>query len=141
MHIVVVSGGFDPLHTGHINLFDAASHIGDKLIVLVNSDEWLINKKGRYFMPFDERATIIERLEMVDYVYSVDDTDFTVTKGLEQIKEIFGHIGTRFTFANGGDRDISNVTEKCDGFEFVFNVGGEKTNSSSKIIEKFTEKA
>ena len=69
MKIVVVSGGFDPLHTGHINLLESAAAYGDRLVVLVNSDDWLTRKKGRPFMPFEERATIIERMHMVDNVY------------------------------------------------------------------------
>ena len=70
--IAVVSGGFDPLHSGHINLLESAAGYGDKLVVLLNSDEWLTRKKGRPFMPFEERAGIIERLDMVDYVYGVE---------------------------------------------------------------------
>ena len=75
MKIAVVSGGFDPLHSGHINLLESAASYGDKLGVLLNSDEWLTRKKGRPFMPFEERATILDRMEMVDYVYGVDDSD------------------------------------------------------------------
>ena len=68
MNIVVVSGGFDPLHSGHINLLASAKAFGDKLVVLVNSDEWLTRKKGRPFMPFEERSLIIQRMDMVDNV-------------------------------------------------------------------------
>ena len=91
MKIVVVSGGFDPLHSGHINLLEQAATYGNKLVVLVNSDEWLTRKKGRPFMPFEERSLIIQRMDMVDNVYAVDDTDGSVTKGLVQVRDAFGH--------------------------------------------------
>ena len=105
MKIAVVSGGFDPLHSGHINLLESAASYGDKLVVLLNSDEWLTRKKGRPFMPFEERATILERMEMVDYVYGVDDSDDSVNKGLQTIKDAFEGSGyTEFVFCNGGDR-------------------------------------
>src|SRR6056300_514128 len=129
--IAVVSGGFDPLHSGHINLLESAAAYGDKLVVLLNSDEWLTRKKGRPFLPFDERATIIERLNMVSNVYSVDDKDNSVTKGLIQIKEAFGH-DNDYVFCNGGDRGKDNIPEmQVDGYEFKFSVGGDfKANSS-----------
>ena len=78
MKISVVSGGFDPLHSGHINLLESAASYGDKLVVLLNSDEWLTRKKGRPFMPFEERALILERMSMVDHVYAGDDADGSV---------------------------------------------------------------
>ena len=89
MKIVVVSGGFDPLHSGHINYLESAKAHGDRLVVLLNSDEWLTRKKGRPFMPFEERANIIERMEMVDYVYGVIDKDGSVSAGLEDVKKAF----------------------------------------------------
>ena len=66
MKIIVVSGGFDPIHSGHIAIFKEARELGDKLVVALNSDEWLINKKGKFFMPFNERQIIISNLEIVD---------------------------------------------------------------------------
>ena len=73
MKIVVVSGGFDPIHSGHIAYFKSAKKLGDKLIVALNSDKWLINKKGKFFMPFEERSTIIKNLAMVDEVIDFED--------------------------------------------------------------------
>ena len=102
MEIAVVSGGFDPLHSGHINLLESASAFGDKLVVLLNSDEWLTRKKGRPFMPFEERATILEGMHMVDNVYSVDDSDGSVTKGLIEVRNAFGKEHD-YVFCNGGD--------------------------------------
>ena len=75
MKIVIVSGGFDPLHSGHISYFDAASKLGDKLIIALNSDVWLKRKKGIHFMPFQERKTILESLSVVDSVISFEDDD------------------------------------------------------------------
>ena len=69
MKIVVVSGGFDPIHSGHIEYFKSAKKLGEKLVVAVNSDEWLINKKGKFFMPFSERANIIKNFSFVDKCY------------------------------------------------------------------------
>ena len=141
MKIAVVSGGFDPLHSGHINLLESAAAYGDKLVVLLNSDEWLTRKKGRPFMPFEERATILERMSMVDYVYGVDDSDNSVNPGLIQIKEMFDKSsdGIEYVFCNGGDRGKDNIPEmEVDGYTFQFGVGGEnKANSSSWILKEW----
>ena len=136
--IVVVSGGFDPLHSGHINLLEQAATHGDKLVVLVNSDEWLTRKKGRPFMPFEERSLIIQRMDMVDNVYAVDDKDNSVTHGLVQVRDAFGH-HHEYVFCNGGDRGKDNIPEMAvDGYEFVFAVGGDnKANSSSWILKEW----
>ena len=135
MRIAVVSGGFDPLHSGHINYLESAAAHGDKLVVLLNSDEWLTRKKGRPFLPFEERATIIERFHMVSNLYGVDDKDGSVTKGLIDIRDAFGH-EHEYIFCNGGDRGKDNIPEmQVDGYEFKFSVGGDhKANSSSWIL-------
>ena len=138
MKISVVSGGFDPLHSGHINLLESAAAHGDRLVVLLNSDEWLTRKKGRPFMPFEERATIIERMHMVDNVYGVDDKDNSVTKGLIEVRNAFGH-DHDYVFCNGGDRGKDNIPEmQVEGYSFVFSVGGDhKANSSSWILKEW----
>ena len=138
MKIVVVSGGFDPLHSGHINLLESAAAFGEKLIVLCNSDDWLTRKKGRPFMPFEERSTILERMHMVDNVYGVDDSDGSVTHGLKQVREAFGH-DHDYVFCNGGDRGKDNIPEMAvDGYTFEFSVGGDnKANSSSWILKEW----
>ena len=89
MKIVLVTGGFDPLHSGHIEYFTEAKKLGDILVVGINSDEWLTRKKGRPFMPFEERATILEKMEMVDYVYGVDDSDGSVKQGIKNVMKAF----------------------------------------------------
>jgi len=141
--IVLVTGGFDPIHSGHIAFFKAAKKLGDELHVGLNSDEWLTRKKSRPFMPFKERATVIENLKMVDKVISFDDTDDTACGAIYRTMATHGDI--KVIFANGGDRtntttpeyktygDISNV-------EFTFGVGGEdKKNSSSWILEEWKQ--
>jgi D-beta-D-heptose 7-phosphate kinase/D-beta-D-heptose 1-phosphate adenosyltransferase len=128
---VAVSGGFDPLHIGHVRLFQAAAELGE-LTVIINSDDWLKRKKGFVVMPWKERAEIIRALRCVSSVSFVIDTDNSVCQALEAIKPDI--------FANGGDRFEDNVPEKmlCDalGIGMVFNVGGEKIESSSAIIKR-----
>lgn len=130
--IVVVSGGFDPVHIGHIRMFRDAARIG-KLAVILNTDDFLLRKKGYVFMPLDERKEIIESIKYVErVVVSVDDDD-SVRKTLAMLKPD--------VFANGGDRasraDIRE-TEICRelGIEMVFGIGGSKVQSSSKLAQK-----
>jgi cytidyltransferase-like protein len=131
--ITVVSGGFDPIHSGHIRLLEGAAEIG-RVIVLLNSDDWLVRKKGKAFMPFEERKTILEALRPVSMVLPVDDADGTCTKGLVEVKSLFS--SAEIFFCNGGDRDNRNVPElSVPGVKFVYGIGGvDKSNSSSWII-------
>ena len=136
MKIVVVSGGFDPIHSGHIEYFKAAKLLGDRLIVAVNSDQWLINKKGKFFMSFNERSNIIENLSVVDDVIDFDDDeDGSCALGLEKIKNLYPD--DEIIFCNGGDRKEDNTVEmKVQNVTFEFGVGGNnKMNSSSKILK------
>ena len=135
--IVVVSGGFDPVHSGHIALIKQARSLGDMLIVGINSDEWLARKKGQAFMPWQERLCILNNLSTVDEVYTFDDEDGTACHLLHQVR---AHYPTeRVVFANGGDRTQANIPEMAvDGVEFAFGVGGEnKANSSSWILQEW----
>lgn len=138
-HIVLVTGGFDPLHSGHIEYFKEAKKLGDKLIVGLNSDEWLTRKKGRAFMPFHERMQIIQGLSVVDDVISFDDSDDTACGAI--YKTFATMSGVEIIFANGGDRIDGNVPEYDtyhDKVKFVYGVGGEdKKNSSSWILEEW----
>jgi cytidyltransferase-like protein len=138
MKIIVVSGGFDPIHSGHIAYFKAAKDCGDKLIVALNSDEWLVNKKGKFFMPFNERKAIIENLLPVDLVINFDDDDKgSASNALIKVKEMYPN--NSIAFANGGDRNEGNIPEmSVEGIEFLFSVGGDdKKNSSSWILKKW----
>jgi D-beta-D-heptose 7-phosphate kinase/D-beta-D-heptose 1-phosphate adenosyltransferase len=140
MKVVLVTGGFDPLHSGHIAYFKAAKSLGDILLVGVNSDEWLQRKKGREFMPWNERATIIEALGCVDRVINFNDDDGSATDAIRKTRSLFPK--AEIIFANGGDRQADNIPELFDDntgeLTFVYGVGGEdKKNSSSWILEDY----
>jgi cytidyltransferase-like protein len=137
---VLVTGGFDPLHSGHIEYFKEAKTLGTKLIVGVNSDEWLTRKKGRPFMPFKERCAIIKELSVVDKVIGFDDSDDSACQA------IFHTMSTntgKIIFANGGDRTNTTTPEYTTygdhpQVEFAFGVGGKnKANSSSWILDEW----
>jgi len=135
--IVLVTGGFDPLHSGHIEYFKAAKELGDKLVVGVNTDMWLTRKKGRPFMPISERTSIIQNLSMVDHCILYDDDDDTSIEAIKNVKMMYPD--AQVVFANGGDRTQENIPEMVfDDVEFVFGVGGEdKKNSSSWILDEW----
>jgi len=135
MKIVVVTGGFDPLHSGHISYLNHADHLGDHVVVGLNSDEWLVRKKGRPFMTWRERMTILGNLHMVGDVIEFDDSDDTACDAIRKVKEKYPD--DEIIFANGGDRTQDNIPEMVfDDVEFVFGVGGEdKKNSSSWILK------
>lgn len=141
--IVLVTGGFDPLHSGHIQYFKRAKELGDTLYVGVNSDEWLTRKKGRPFMPIQERLRIIQELRMVDYTMTFCDDDDSARIAIKQLRNM--HPNDTIIFANGGDRNAENIPEmdvntdlRYQDVEFVFGVGGsDKMNSSSWILKEW----
>ena len=137
MKIVLVTGGFDPLHSGHIAYFKAAKQLGNLLVVGINSDDWLTRKKGRSFMPACERKAIIENIYQVHKVIEFDDTDNSAIDAIRKVKAMFPR--DHIIFANGGDRTRNNIPEMVfDDVEFVFGVGGtNKANSSSWILEEW----
>jgi cytidyltransferase-like protein len=137
--IVIATGGFDPVHSGHTAYLQAARLLGDHLIVGVNSDAWLARKKGRAFMPWSERANIVGHLESVDRVIEFNDNDGTAIDAIKTVKTMFPW--AKIVFANGGDRTQDNIPEMVvDDVEFVFGVGGEnKANSSSWILQDWKE--
>jgi D-beta-D-heptose 7-phosphate kinase/D-beta-D-heptose 1-phosphate adenosyltransferase len=130
LNIIAVSGGFDPVHVGHLRMFKDAAKYG-KVVVIANSDDWLMRKKNHVFMPFEERKEIIEAFECVYKVEHVDDSDGTVCEALTRIKPAF--------FANGGDRKSDNVPEiaLCNnlGIKLLWNIGGDKIQSSSDLVK------
>lgn len=126
---IALSGGFDPIHVGHVRMIKEASNYGD-VIVFVNSDEWLERKKGYIFMPFEERKEIISSIKGVVKVFKAKDDDNSVCESLfEHVPDYFG---------NGGDRKNENTPEiqtcKKLGIELIWNLGGGKIQSSSDLV-------
>ncbi len=137
--IVLITGGFDPLHSGHISYIRAAKSLGDILVVGVNSDEWLSKKKGAAFMPVSERASILRNIVGVDFVIDFNDSDGSAKHAIWMVRQSYPQ--DRIIFANGGDRTSTNIPEmdiNDKNIEFVFGVGGEdKKNSSSWILQEW----
>lgn len=141
MKIVLATGGFDPIHSGHLEYFKESAKLGHKFIVGLNSDAWLTRKKGRAFMPLSERRSIIENLKMVDEVMDFNDDTNNSVDCIRQLLEKYPN--DEIIFVNGGDRDHTNVPEQ-DVFvnnskvSFVFGVGGnDKRNSSRWILDEW----
>ena len=137
--VSLVTGGFDPIHSGHIAYFERAKDLSDYLVVGLNSNEWLTRKKGQYFLPWIERAEIIRHLDMVDAVISWDDKDDSACGAIAKCLEI----SEKVIFCNGGDRFKTNTPE-IKGYgddprvEFKFAIGGDdKMNSSSWILNDY----
>jgi len=131
MKVVAASGGMDPLHFGHVQYLNLARSLGDKLVVIVNSDEFLIRKKGYAFMPLEERMGILSALRCVDEVVACIDQDQSVCETLRMLKPN--------VFAKGGDRNVGNIPEaavcKELGIEIVDGLGA-KIQSSSELVKK-----
>lgn len=143
MKIVIVSGGFDPLHRGHIEYLKDASALGTYVFLGLNSDAWLIRKKGQYFLSWEERQSILENLWMVDRICPFNDEDDTALDLLRTIRKQYPD--HHLIVANGGDRTPLNNAEESfaeedQNCEFVFGVGGEtKLNSSSLILKRWKD--
>ena len=152
--IIVLSGGFDPVHKGHLRMFREASNLGHQVIVGLNSDDWLTRKKGKPFMKFEERKEIIEGFKYVNQVIPFDDSDDTASDLIRRVHSIYdgeehehnytdmGHTGMldyyKIYFANGGDRTSKNVPETsvCRELDvtMLWGIGGGKIQSSSWLI-------
>ncbi|MBR7158493.1 MAG: adenylyltransferase/cytidyltransferase family protein [Alphaproteobacteria bacterium] len=139
----IVSGGFDPIHEGHIEMIKAAREKSDGVILLLNSDEWLIRKKGKNFMNYTTRKVICENIKGVIDAFSFDDSDNSASDGIRKARAKYPH--DELVFANGGDRTKDNIPESqaCTelNVKLEFGVGGSnKANASSKILKEYEEK-
>ncbi len=139
----IVSGGFDPIHEGHIRMIQAARENSDGVIVLTNSDAWLTRKHGKNFYTLQTRQTIMENIKGVVDVLAFDDSDNSACDGLRLVREKYPE--AHLVFANGGDRNKTNIPEipTCEKYriDLAFGVGGtDKPNSSSWILKRWDEK-
>ena len=136
--VALVTGGFDPVHSGHISYMKEAKEFGDELWVGVNSDNWLSRKKGRAFMCLEERMIVVSSIKYVSKVLDLFDKDDTAKALIQFVLETTNN---KIVIANGGDRVKGNTPEymtyhKNPRVEFAWGVGGsEKMNSSSKILD------
>lgn len=132
--VIALSGGWDPPHIGHYQMFKAAATYGS-VIAILNSDDWLMRKKGFVFQTFEERKAILESCKHIDYVAAVDDSDGSVCEALTRIRPDY--------FGNGGDRKEDNIPEVsvCNslGIEMVWNIGGGKIQSSSELVKRLKQ--
>ena len=154
-NVIILSGGFDPVHKGHMRMFREASNLGHQVIVGLNSDEWLTRKKGKPFMEFYERKEILEGIKYISSVVRFDDTDDTANELIHRVRTTYnggmfkhnyddvnptGRDDYEIFFANGGDRTTDNVPEQktCIDLdvEMIWGVGGGKIQSSSWLINK-----
>lgn len=137
--VTLITGGFDPIHTGHIEYINSAKKISDFLIVGINSNEWLIRKKGYYFLPWEERSSIIHNLKSVDQIIDFNDSDDSAIDAVNKCLKF----SDKVIFANGGDRGKENTPEVSEfmnnkNVEFIYSVGGsDKKNSSSWVLDSF----
>ena len=138
----LVTGGFDPIHSGHISYFKRAKDLSNYLVVGLNGDPWLTRKKGQFFQCWTERADIIRHLDMVDAVISWDDADDSACGAIEKCLDISQQV----IFSNGGDRAKGNTPEldkfsNHDRVKFEWGIGGtDKMNSSSWILHGYFER-
>lgn len=137
MKIVLVTGGFDPIHSGHISYLQEAKNLGDILIVGLNSDMWLMRKKGKPFMKIDDRLAVISSIGYVNKVIQFNDDSNNSIDAIRIVKELYPN--DTIIFANGGDRNASNIPEfQVKDIEFAFGVGGEqKMNSSRWLLDEW----
>ena len=140
MKLSIVSGGFDPVHVGHLELFERARSIADKLFVIVNHDEFLINKKGKPFMPFEERIKIVQALKPIKFTFKSIDKDHRVCESIKAVYNKYKDKYDKIIFCNGGDRTCAEDTPEdklCEeiGVQTVYGLG-DKIQSSSWLTQE-----
>ena len=137
--LIILSGGFDPVHKGHIRMFKAASKLGEVIIGL-NSDNWLLRKKNKYFMSFHERTEILESIKYISKVIPFNDFDDTAINLIKDVINLYSNTSKIF-FGNGGDRTVTTTPEhdycKGNNIEMLWNLGGDKIQSSSDLLKKW----
>lgn len=135
--VVVLSGGFDPMHVGHLRMIQESAQMAEIVIVGVNSDEWLMRKKGYIFMPHEERVEMVQGTRGVSKAMSFDDDDNSACDLLRQVRALWPNF--KVAFANGGDRTSDNIPEipvaEELGVHLIWGVGGGKVQSSSNLVD------
>jgi len=138
-NMIILSGGFDPIHKGHIRMFKEAS-LNGMVVAGLNSDEWLIRKKGKFFMPFVERKEILESIRYIDLVKSFDDSDDTACNLIHKINNEYSENYNIF-FGNGGDRTNQTTPEikfcNDNNIDLIWGLGGGKIQSSSDLLKNW----
>ena len=138
-NMIILSGGFDPIHKGHIRMFKEAS-LNGMVVAGLNSDEWLIRKKGKFFMPFVERKEILESIRYIDLVKSFDDSDDTACSLINKINNEYSENYNIF-FGNGGDRTNQTTPEikfcNDNNIDLIWGLGGGKIQSSSELLKNW----
>ena len=138
-NMIILSGGFDPIHKGHIRMFKEAS-LNGMVVAGLNSDEWLIRKKGKFFMPFVERKEILESIRYIDLVKSFDDSDDTACSLINKINNEYSDNYNIF-FGNGGDRTNQTTPEikfcNDNNIDLIWGLGGGKIQSSSDLLKNW----
>tara|TARA_Y100000590_G_C15438842_1_gene908062 strand:+ start:224 stop:670 length:447 start_codon:yes stop_codon:yes gene_type:complete len=139
--VIILSGGFDPVHIGHLRMFKSAKQQDAIVIAGVNSDAWLSRKKGKPFMIESERMEILDGFKYIDYVYSFDDSDETACDLIRKVIELYkDKEEIKIFFGNGGDRTTDTTPEmefcKKNGVEMLWGLGGGKIQSSSELIKE-----
>ena len=138
-NMIILSGGFDPIHKGHVRMFKEAS-LNGMVVVGLNSDQWLIRKKGKFFMPFVERKEILESIRYIDLVKSFDDSDDTACSLIDKINNEYSDNYNIF-FGNGGDRTNQTTPEikfcNDNNIDLIWGLGGGKIQSSSELLKNW----
>ena len=137
-NVIIVSGGFDPMHVGHLRMLQEAARLGGIVVAGVNSDDWLMRKKGYVFMPHEERIEMVQGVRGVSKAIGFDDSDNSACNLLQKIREMYPR--GIIAFANGGDRTFENIPEipvaEDLNIDLIWSIGGGKVQSSSDLVKE-----